>query len=390
MSKRETYKLYVVIASISIIQGMQYALSPVLGEIQAHYPDVSVSLVQMLITGPSLLAMVMSLVSGWLAVRMSIKKLLVFAACLAGVTGTLPFFVDSFALLFACRMVYGVSLGLAMSLNTAVVALFFEGEARVKAMGVQGASVGAGLMIMSFLCGILGSYGFKYSFFINLTGFLSMALLALLLPDVRSEEESGEKEKIKLGARVYKISLLGFLEFLFLITFTTNIAMHVGASGAGSTVSGTLTSIYSGVQIVIGLVLSRLTRVTKRMTLPVSMMFFAVGAVLLVLFPSAVPMLVIASLLCGLSQGVFMPTGMVEVSDAVPASSAAMAAGVYSCAVCLGQLISPTVLNSLSKVLFGSVNTGDVYLIAVVGMAISAALGVIIERQGEKKPADAE
>ena len=46
-------------------------------------------------------------------------------------------------------------------------------------------------------------------------------------------------EKIELNGEVYKVAFIGVVEMLFLITFTTNIAMHISGSLAGSTtVSG--------------------------------------------------------------------------------------------------------------------------------------------------------
>ena len=130
MNRIEKVKIYCSIASISFIQGLQFSVSPVLGQISRHYPAVDISLVQMLITGPALTAMVFSLISGGLAVKISMKKLLVSGSFLAGAAGITPFLCDSFPLLFACRMIYGISLGLALALNTAVMSVSLPWESR--------------------------------------------------------------------------------------------------------------------------------------------------------------------------------------------------------------------------------------------------------------------
>ena len=105
MNRIEKVKIYCSIASISFIQGLQFSVSPVLGQISRHYPAVDISLVQMLITGPALTAMVFSLISGGLAVKISMKKLLVSGSFLAGAAGITPFLCDSFPLLFAVLFV---------------------------------------------------------------------------------------------------------------------------------------------------------------------------------------------------------------------------------------------------------------------------------------------
>ena len=165
MQKYGKGRLYISIAAISFIQGLQFCVSPVLGDIQAHYPDVSVSLVQMLITAPGLLSMLVSLASGWLVLRITKKQLLIFGALVAGVTGFMPFLSDSFTLLFVSRTLFGVGLGIATTMNVAVVAEFFEGQERVKAMGFQAASVGAGMVVATTFAGLLGSRGFRNAYY---------------------------------------------------------------------------------------------------------------------------------------------------------------------------------------------------------------------------------
>ncbi len=91
-----------------------------------------------------------------------------------GISGIIPFLADSFGLWLFSRVFFGVALGLATALNTAVVADFFEGEERVAAMGIQAASVGAGMFVETTLSGFLGNYGLIYVNFVHSIGFISM------------------------------------------------------------------------------------------------------------------------------------------------------------------------------------------------------------------------
>lgn len=385
VSKSKKIKIIITIISISFIQGLQFCVSPVLGPIQEHYPDASVSMVQMLVTAPTFLSIVVAVISGWLSVKVSMKKLLVFAGFTAGVTGFLPFLSDSFMLLFLARSLYGIALGLCIALNTAVVAAFFEGEERVSVMGIQAASVGAGMVIVTTVGGALGAHGFQYAYLTNIIGFIGMILIAVCLPETKKAEE-GKKEKIQLNKDVYKTAVLGAIEMMFLITFSTNIAMHISGSLAGSTtVSGNLTGVFSAAQIVMGLILGYITKITGKYTLPAAMLSFSIGGLLLILFPSNYIMLMVAAVFCGFSQGMFIPTAMVDVSNAVDASSTAMAAACMTCGNCFGQLISPAVLNTLSGACFGEVTTGNVYIIAVIGMTVAAAAVIVMKKMEPAK-----
>ena len=162
--------------------------------------------------------------------------------------------------------------------------------------------------------------------------------------------------------------------------------MHLSGSLAGnSAVSGNLTGIFSGAQIVIGLLLGVVTKVTKKYTLPIAMLSFSIGVILLILFPSNLIMLMIGAVFCGFSQGVFIPQAMVDVASAVKPVATAMASACFTCAICFGQLISPTVLNTASKLVFGDVTTSNVYIISAVGMTLAAAVSFIIKGRKEKE-----
>ena len=373
MKQYSKARLYLSIAAISFIQGLQFCVSPVLGDIQAHYPDVNVSLIQMLITAPGLFSLVVALVSGWLVLRITKKQMLVFAGLVAGITGFLPLLHDSFTLLLVSRTVYGISLGIATTMNMAVVAEFFEGQDRVKAMGFQAACVGAGMVVTTVCAGILGRSGFRNSYFINVIGFISMILLIVCLPETGVAKET-KTEKIRLNGKVFLMDLFALLEFFFLITYTTNIAMHLSGALAGNTsVSGTLSGIFSGVQIVAGILLGAITAKLKKYTPAVAMLSFAAGAALLALFPGNIVMLTISSILCGMSQGVFIPTASTYLSNHVAPVATALAAATMTVAMNAGQLLSPVVLNTAAERIFGQTTTTGVYTLSAIGMAVCAA-----------------
>ncbi len=378
MNQTNKLRIYITIVCISFLQGLQFGPSPILARIAEHYPDVSTSLIQMLITGPNLIGMVFALVCGVLVTKISKKKLLLCAAAVAFFTGIIPYFVDNFYLLLGMRMLYGFSLGLATALNTAVVAEWFTGDARVVAMGVQSASVGTGIAVTTAGAGLLGSGIFTNSYFINVIGAIAFVLILVCLPETGAAKVSGDN-KVKVNARVFQVALLGFLEWLFLIAYTTNIAMHLqGDLQGSSSAAGNLTSIFSVAQIIIGLLLGIVTKVTKKATLSCAMLSFAAGAAILVAFPSNFVMLSIGSLLCGFSQGAFIPTAMVAVSNAVPPVAAAMASGVFTCFQCVGQLVSPFFLSFCAGTFFGEASTTNMYKVCVIGMIISAGIAAFI------------
>jgi predicted MFS family arabinose efflux permease len=374
LNTKEKSKIIAVVVCISFIQTLNFCISPVLDQIRIHFSGVNVVLIQMLITVTSLVGMVVSLITGWLVTRISKKKLLIIAGFIAGTSGLLPFFIDSFALLFFSRVVFGISFGLAVTLNTAVVAEFFKGPERTKVMGIQSASVGTGMLVATASAGQLGTLGFQYAYCIYGISFIAMILIAILLPDTGTVKVTST-EKIELNRDVFKFSTWGFFVSLFLITFITNIAMHVsGTVSGGSGVSGMITGVFSSAQIVMGLLLGITAAVFKKYTLPVAMGSFVIGTIILGCFPPNYIMLILGAAFCGFAQGMFVPQLMVEVSNAVKPASTAMAAACLTCFMNLGQFVSPVVMNTLTRTIFGEMTTTRVFLIASVGMMVSMGL----------------
>lgn len=370
MSNSRKWKIKIAVIFISLCMGLQYSISPVLNQIQDAYPKVKISFVQMLITAPALLSMIIALVSGWLVLKVSKKQLALLGTFLMGICGFIPFLSDSFILLFLSRIFLGIGLGLVTVLSTAIVAEHFEGIERVKTLGIQGASVGIGMFLSTTLGGLLGTFGFQYSYWVHLLGIISAIVVFTLLPET-GRAIIAKNEKLELNIKVYKVSLLMVFEVLFLITFSTNIAMHIGGSLAGnSSISGVLTGAFSGIQIVAGIILGFIRSRTKQNTLPLAMMSFGMGSLLLLLFPASFFMLLLGSLLCGFSQGVFVPSAMYEVSNAVSPVAVTLATACLNLSMGIAQLVSPSVLNGLSQIIFGEVTTVNVFTLCAIAMTV--------------------
>ncbi len=387
MSRTGNIKARVVatVFAIALINGLQHSLSPVLSSVHAYYPGVDVSLIQMLVTVPTLMAVVVALLTGWLALYISKKKIFLFAALVAGVTGLVPLLSDSFWTLFLFRALYGVALGIVVSLVTALVADFFDGEERVQVMGVQGASVGAGMVLVTTLAGIVGRTDFHNTYYLSILGFVAFIAILLLLPEVPVKRaEGGEKKRIRLNAEVWRMAAFLFAEGFFIIVYTTNLSMHLAGALKGDTaVAGMITGVFSAAQILMGVLLGRISRITGRYTLPVAMFALAAGYLLLVFFPGNLPILLVGAVFCGYSQSVYCAKAMAEVTTVVDQDSTPMASSLMTCALCLSQFVSPVVIGGVSRIFFGEVTTTGAYLLGSIGIFCVGLLAVLWKRKAQ-------
>lgn len=196
--EKNKLKIKLAIVAISLSQGLTNAISPVLKQVQEAFPEIPVSTVQFLVTAPSLLMLIVSIAAGYMIVKITKKRLVVTGLLMLAVFGTAPIYLTSFPLIMASRILLGIGTGFMVPLNTAIVAEHFEGRERVATLGIQSASVGAGMLIASALSGTLGMLGYHYSFIVYGMGILSAVAVMFLLPETGLAVPT-KTEKIKLN-----------------------------------------------------------------------------------------------------------------------------------------------------------------------------------------------
>ena len=206
-----------------------------------------------------------------------------------------------------------------------------------------------------------------------------------ILPEVPVKRaEGGEKKRIRLNAEVWRMAAFLFAEGFFIIVYTTNLSMHLAGALKGDTaVAGMITGVFSAAQILMGVLLGRISRITGRYTLPVAMFALAAGYLLLVFFPGNLPILLVGAVFCGYSQSVYCAKAMAEVTTVVDQDSTPMASSLMTCALCLSQFVSPVVIGGVSRIFFGEVTTTGAYLLGSIGIFCVGLLAVLWKRKAQ-------
>ena len=108
------YVLAIPVLAIGLQDSASACISPAIASIAASYPDVAVSTVQLLVTLPSIAVCIVSILYGWLSVRINPRTLVVIGLSLFVIGGMAPLFVTSFDGILACRVILGMGAGLTL------------------------------------------------------------------------------------------------------------------------------------------------------------------------------------------------------------------------------------------------------------------------------------
>ena len=362
-------------------------ISPVLGVLNEKYQQYGTSMVQLLQTLPYLLLIIGSLMIGWLTTKLSKKKIVLLGLFVIGCCGVLPFFIESFWVLFAARLLIGFGFGIMGPMNTAIISEFFPPEERASYMGLHVVGMGVGTMVGNLLGGMLTGFGYQYFYLVYVIAFLAMAGVQGALietPPVGSEKASD----MKLNKMVFVISFASFAHTLFINAYNTNIGIYILQNITENTsVTGVVTAVNAAFALLVGMFFAKISGFFKTYTLTFSVFAAVLGYGAILLIPGMAGVY-IASALCGVSLSCFMAIGSYLISISVEQETVAKASGMFSIIGGIGGLIAPIFLGWAAEMIGGNTPKNQ-FLLAFVGMTIFAVIIFVASRKKSKEEKNA-
>ncbi|HAV18208.1 MAG TPA: MFS transporter [Erysipelotrichaceae bacterium] len=355
-------------------------ITPVLGILNEKYHAYGTSMVQLLQTLPYFLIMVGSLTIGYLTTKISKKKIIILGLFIIGICGILPYFTDSFTILFISRLLIGFGFGITGPMNTAIVADFIEPENRAGFMGLHVVGMGVGAMMGNLLGGAFSGLGYKYFYLVYLAAFIAMVGVMSVLEEKKPTQ--GEKvSDMKMTRMVWVLSIASFVHTLFITTYNTNIGIYLAEQfSSGATLTGIVTAINSAFALVCGMMFSKISGFLKKYTLPFSILAAAVGYAILLFVPGMVGVY-IASALCGISLSCFMAIANYLLTISVEKEAVAKASGLFAIVGGIGGLIAPLFMGGAARIFLGVNTAQNQFMIAFVGMLLFGIITLIAVRK---------
>ena len=372
---KKGWHLTVVVMAMAFLIGFNIVgIMPVLSMIADKYPDRSTGTVQLLQTIHYALLIVGSLSVGFLSSRFSEKKVVLAGTLIIGVPGILPFFVENFTLLFACRILIGLGFGIVSPMITAVITKFSVPEKRAGYMGLNVVAMGISGMAGNLIGGMLAKNGLRYFYLIYLLVAVCAVLIILYLPDTAPTARQAKSVAGSYKPIVFALSTMTLLHAVFITAYSTNISLFISAhltSDPGA--SGIAIAINALCAMILGMFFSKVLNFLKRASLPSAALMAALGFGAILLIPG-MPGILICSGLCGMSLSCFSAAGAYMVSVSVAQEDVAGASGIYNVFNSIGGLIAPFILGGAATAM-GSNTPDHQFTTAFVGM-LALGLGI--------------
>jgi MFS family permease len=378
-------KIILLLASSLTVMSVS-AISPALPKIAeafAYLPN-AVFLVKLMLTIPSLIIACSAPFAGIIIDKGKRKTLLVTSLILYAITGTTGLYLDSIEGFLIARAFLGISVAGIMTSAQTLIADYYYGEERTKALGLQGTFISFGGVLFVAIAGLLATISWRYPF--------SLYGLALLLAYPAflyiHEPKQKHKEEIidNLEHSIYTmhtISIIGICCIVFsgMVIFyciPTQLPFLLQSYGIDSPAkAGAIVSLATLCGGITSFLMPKLKKIISFARLgSLSFGLLAIGFFGVQITPSY-PIILFSALFAGAGIGLLMPSMRLWVITLANPKIRGRSVGFLTSSLYLGQFLSPIIAQPI--VSFQSIQS--LYLIIAF---IAGTLSIILFLKSKK------
>ena len=344
-------KIILLLASSLTVMSVS-AISPALPKIAeafAYLPN-AVFLVKLMLTIPSLIIACSAPFAGIIIDKGKRKTLLVTSLILYAITGTTGLYLDSIEGFLIARAFLGISVAGIMTSAQTLIADYYYGEERTKALGLQGTFISFGGVLFVAIAGLLATISWRYPF--------SLYGLALLLayPAFLYIHEPKQKHKEEIIDNVehstytmHTISIIGICCIVFsgMVIFyciPTQLPFLLQSYGIDSPAkAGAIVSLATLCGGITSFLMPKLKKIISFARLgSLAFGLLAIGFFGIQITPSY-PIILFSALFAGAGIGLLMPSMRLWVITLANPKIRGRSVGFLTSSLYLGQFLSPII-----------------------------------------------
>lgn len=370
------------LSALSFLTLASSAVSPVLADVAGSYPSIPATMISLLTTLPSLLAIPMTLLCGKVAgKRISFRTLAVLGLTCNLVSGVAPFFTRNFYFLLMWRAVFGCGTGILTPLIMPIMMSVFRGGEVHRQASLNAVSTNIGAVMFQMLGGIVcARWGWEAVFLIYLIILPALAIVVKLMPEppALTEEERNKKVSFSLLAPIWKWCVLYFFHMVLFYVCVTDTSAVVMESGFGNSMGAAVILSLVTLSGVFGGYLYRFLNRWGRKALGAAYLCLAAGYLVMSVSPNIFVMGA-GAVLIGMGFGINMPILQVYVGLEVPGYARSNAASIQYVFGSLGSFFSKFIMTAAAG--FLGYESGRFHFILCVVSYLALALVCSVKKQ---------
>jgi MFS family permease len=368
-------------SSLTVMAGALIAPAlPKIAEAFEGLPNV-VFLSKLLLSIPALFIAVFSPFAGGIIDRLGKIKPMLITMVLYGIAGSAGLYLNDLYQIIASRALLGLGVAVIMTTATTLIGDYFEGEERMRFLGIQGAFMAFGGTIFVSLSGILADFSWRYPFAVYLTSFLVIVLTLFFLYEPSKETSETDRNRQSASANwnlyftIYLATFFGMALFYLIPTQLPFLMKEIGVTSASMGSIGLVVATFSAA--VTSANYRMLARRLNFRQIYITLFGFAALGLFLVQWVDSIGMTVVTMAIAGIGFGLLMPNASLCLIANSPSSIRGKVIGGLTSAVFLGQFFSPILMEPIVQ----GYGIKSAYLIGGIGSALLALFFLIRHQQ---------
>lgn len=221
--------LKMALLSVSMLVTIAPAINANIPMMKEAFSDISLSLVEMITTVPSLFLMISVLTSGIIAKKFGYKQTIMLGIGIVAVSGIVPVFVNHFYIVLLSRACLGFGIGLFNSLLITLISYFYDGDERTTLIGYHEALGGLGGMMITYIAGRFMNVNWQAPFLAYAIAIPVFFFFLKVIPQVETKdilqkfESNVQKDTTHQYGRFSKVFV-----FMILIVIGATLNMTMG------------------------------------------------------------------------------------------------------------------------------------------------------------------
>ena len=350
--KERRRNLTITILSLSLLTVMAgAAVAPALDYIKTYFSGVDQTLVQMIISIPSLFMALTNFIFPRLCKIFKARTLLLGGLALYVVGGCAAGLFSDIYIVLIFRAIVGIGAGIIMPMSTGLLSFYYTRDKQDRLMGYSSAMNQMGGVIATLVSGVLASFSWRASFLVYLMGVPCAVLCMLHLPNEKIASNEKKKEKEGVFGKYYMFLVAIFLSMFTFFVYPSVFAIQTVQEGIfPAKFFPVIMASMDFVAFLGGLAFVHLKKALNMKVRFVAPLGFFVGYVALFLLGGWVGAL-IGSWCIGFSNGVEIPFVISTASQRAGKAAGTTVVPMISFSMYMAQFVTPMILNGAGSVI---------------------------------------
>jgi MFS family permease len=367
------------ILSVSLLNIMtNSAIAPMLELISRSFPESGPTLIRQIVTIPSLVIILFSIISGQLEKMISKKAILAIGLSIYLGSAFFSIYSSSIMELIIFRALTGAGAGLFIPLSNSLITDFYKGKERAEMVGYSTFASYSGAALAPLLASWIARDRWQNAFYIYLIAIIVFIVTMLYIPNQSRRKDFSKPSGSKnITASVLLMAFTGCIAYIIIYLIPIDVSFLISKlEGSNPTHASVLHAIEIIAAALAGVVFSHFSRKIANKAFPLGFGLMALGFFILFVGTTFLSLL-IGMIIVGLGIGTLRPLILNITSQVSPPESTTTSFALVNSSFSLGQFISPFFFFNIAS-LFSFCLISNNYLIAALFSLIIGLLTLFI------------